>query len=400
MADLPSFSALFRLGRDEILSRQSALSLAVVDRPGSDANIIVASGAAMAEEVIAQLGLVAQGLYINSAQGEQLDKLIGDRYGLGRKVAGAAVGTVAFTTTAANPTAFVIPKDTLLLSSSGIQFQTVQATTFPTGATGPVYVQVRSVQSGANQNCKANTITTLATPLNGQPNDLKVTNLVATAGGSDIETDESYRERGRAFFSTAQRGTLQAIRQGALAVPGVLYATCFESVDQTGVPDRQVQLVISDGFTEALLQLSTGPLPSSYETQSQMLAQQVFQNLDAYRAAGIYVQVVVAKVVMIAVQLSLSFYAGADINASTVAARAACVTYINNLSPGQPLNPTDLTNILRGVPGLTPASTVVLPSGTVVAKPVQVLRTSLPMVNAVSGLLGFPIGQNPDEVVC
>lgn len=396
MADLPSFDRLFRLARNEILSRQPALSLDIVERPGSDANILVAAATAVADEVIGQLGNIAQGLYISSAEREQLDTLLGDRYGLGRKVAGSAVGTVQFTTTAP-ASAFVIPKNTELISTTGVRFQTVQAVTFPAG-TGPVSVQVRSTLSGADQQCKAGTITTIGAPIPSQPNDLAVTNVLATAGATDVESDESYRERGRAFFTTASKGTLDAIRQGGLATPGVLFATAFESVNDQGLPAPQVQLVVTDQFTESLLSLSTGPLPSSYVTQSNQLAQLVYQTLQAYRAGGIYVNVVVGKVVVQAVTLSLSFYAGVDIDAVTTQARAACVNYINNLSPGQTLDPAALGQLITNIRGLTPASVVVTPNGPVVPKPVQVLRTSLPLVNAVNGLLGFPIGQTPDDV--
>ncbi len=397
MADLPSFDRLFRLARNEILSRQPALSFDIVERRGSDANILVASATAVADEVIAQLGRIAQGLYISSAEREQLDTLLGDRYGLGRKVAGAAIGTVTFTVAGAPSPAFVIPKGTELVSTTGVRFQTVQAITFP-GGTGTVQVQVRSNLSGADQQCKAGTITTLGAPIPGQPNNLTVTNALATAGAADAESDESYRERGRAFFTTASKGTLDAIRQGALATPGVLFATAFESVNDQGLPAPQVQLVVTDQFTESLLSLSTGPLPSSYATQSNALSQQVYQTLQAYRAAGIYVNVVVGKVVVQAVTLSLSFYAGVDIDAVTTTARSVCVNYINNLSPGEPLDPAVLGQLITNIRGLTPASVVVTPNGPVVPKPVQVLRTSLPLVNAVNGLLGFPIGQTPDDV--
>ena len=48
----PNAKDLFRIGRDEILTRNARLSREAVEREGADANAMVAGGAAMADEVM------------------------------------------------------------------------------------------------------------------------------------------------------------------------------------------------------------------------------------------------------------------------------------------------------------------------------------------------------------
>ena len=76
MADFPTFSELFRIGRDEILGNNSQLTRAVIERQGSDANILVAGMTAIGDEVIGQLALVCAALTLCVSSGRALDKMI------------------------------------------------------------------------------------------------------------------------------------------------------------------------------------------------------------------------------------------------------------------------------------------------------------------------------------
>jgi uncharacterized phage protein gp47/JayE len=258
---------------------------------------------------------------------------------------------------------------------------------------------VRSILAGANQQAAIGTITNIVGTIVGQPTDLVVTNPVATAGASDEESDDSFRARGRAFFSTARRGTLRAIEQGALTVPGVVKATAFEVLDQQGRPAKLVSLAISDQYTDTLANL--GVASPSYQAQSLVLAQNVFNALQEYRPAGIFVQVQVAQVVLQTIQLALSFQAGARVDQVATSARSAIVAVVNNLAPGEDLTVAALQLALSGVSGLViTGNEIVSPPGTIVANPVQVIRTALALVSATSSSPGTPIGSftNPDQV--
>lgn len=390
MPDLPTFSDLFRIARDEILSRSAKLSRDAVEREGMDANILVAGACAAADEVVGQLTTLSAGLFLDSARKEALDRLLFDRYGLVRKPAAAAIGSVQFSTATASLTTFSIPKNVYLSTADGKQFVTTESTIFSAGSTGPLTVAVRSVLAGADQNVKALTINNIITAISSAPSNLTVTNPYATAGADDAESDSAFRERGRRFFTTARRGTVAAIEAAALGVSGVRSATAFEVIDAIGRPARLVQLVVADAFTEQFANLDS--IPATYEVQSQGLASSVFDGLADVRPAGVFVQVVVANVVLQAIQLALTFVAGADVNSVALQARAAVVNYVNGLSPGDTFVPANMLAQLQTISGLLyTGKELVSPVGAVSAKPLQVIRTSLGLVSAVSSQTNQPI---------
>ena len=384
--DFPSFNQLFEIARNEALTRSPALSLPAIEREGSDANILVASAVAAADEVIGQLIITASGLFLDSANDAALDRLLFDRYGLTRKVAANAIGEVQFTTTAATTAPFAIPAGTRLQTSSGTAFEVTTTTWFPLASTGPLTVPVRSLLAGADQQAKIGTITNIAGRIDGQPDDLFVTNAAATAGAADRESDSEFRERGRAFFTTVQRGTLSAIEQGALTVPGVTRANAYEILDPTGRPARIVSLIIADSFTDSLADYSV--VPPVYQTQSANLANTVFNALEDYRPAGTFVAVQLGQVQLEPITLSLSFAAGVDAETVANSARAVIVTYINNLDPGVGYTRTQLVQALTSVSGLiiteqdllNPGNIIKFPEGNRTPTPLQVLRTSLAIV--------------------
>lgn len=389
--DFPSFNQLFEIARNEALARSAPLSQQAIDREGSDANILVAAACAAADEVIGQLILTTSGLFLDSASDTALDRMLFDRYGLTRKVSANAVGEVAFQTAVTNAAAFVIPANTQLSTTTGAGFVTTQDVVFPAGTSGPITVGVRSVLAGADQQAKSGTIINITGQIPSSPAGLTVTNPLATAGAADRETDSEFRERGRAFFTTAQRGTLSAIEQGALTVAGVTRANAYEIPDPEGRPARLVSLVIADKFTDTLANYSA--IPVAYETQSDALAASVFSALEGYRPAGTFVKVQMGQVILEPFTLSLSIAAGADPQTVATGARASVVSYINNLDPGQGYTRFDLVQSLQGVPGLivteldllNPGNIIRFPEGDRVPTPLQVLRTSLAIVRT-SGL--------------
>lgn len=385
MADLPTFDDLFRIARDEALLRNSRLSRDVIEREGTDANVLLAAACAAADEVVGQLAVVAAGLFLDSAAGDALDKRVFDLYSLARKSAAPAVGSVEFSTTAPAAAVFTIPSGTQLQTTDDTQFITTAAVVFPLGAVGPITVPVRSVLAGADQQAQKNTITAILGAIPGQPTDLVVTNSLATFGAADEESDAHLRDRARSFYSTARRGTLDSIEQGALSVAGVERAQAFEVVDMLGRAARLVLLAISDAFTDQLVSYSIAGVPA-YAAQSYSISQQVQTALREYRAAGIAVDVQVAQVVLVAVNLALTFYAGVDYDAVAVEARAVVVALINSLAPGAMLTVDMILTALRSVRGLiVTGSEVLTPVGSVEPLPLQVLRSMMEMV-LVTGL--------------
>lgn len=398
--DLPDFNSLFRVGRDEMLIRQARFTRAVIEREGTDVNVLLAAATAGTDEAVGGLTQVAASLFLDSAQAEELDRLVFDRFGLTRKSAALALGSVVFTTTAPTLSGFTIPVGTLLSTADGLQFETSVAASFPVASTGPITVAVRSALAGIGQQAKQGTITSIVSQITGSPADLVVTNTVATAGADDEETDDSLRARARGFFPTVRRGTLSALEQAALAVPGVRTAKAIEVLDGLGRPARFVVLVITDAFTSVLASLF--PTPAAYETQSQTLAQTVFNSLSETRAAGIFIQVVVAVIVLQPITLRLVFIAGVNVDDVAIQARVAAVNYVNNLRPGEVLSVSNLTDALRTVSGLLVTGVEVLsPLGNVVPKPLEAIRTSVELVAATTVQPGMSLLQttNPDAFI-
>lgn len=398
MADFPVRTDLVRIARDRALGLNAQLSAEVIEREGTDANILIAAGSAMADEVVGQLLTVCRGQFLDSAEEERLERLVFDRYGLVKKPSSPSLGTARFSTTIANPTAFVIPVGTTLSTSDGIQFITTVATSFPAGTTGPIYVQIRSILAGFNQQAKKLTITSIVSVITGAPSDLVVTNEVATAGASDRETDDSLRDRARRFWTTAQRGTLAALENAALAVSGVVKAAAIEVIDATGKPGRWVQLLVTDRFTEAFVTINQ--TTTAYNPQSQALAQAVFLALAEHRCAGLYVQVIVAQVVLLQVRLDLTFSTDIDPSETAERARARVVSLINELDPGSPFVPEDAVIALGSVNGLIiTGNEVAVPAGTVVPRAMQAIRTTFDLVTATNQGAALTATTNPDFII-
>ena len=378
MPDFPNFADLFRIARDESLTRSAALKRNVIEREGTDANALTAGGVAVGDECIGQLTKVSAGLFLDSSSSTQVDRILWDRYQILRKGASPAFGEVQFSLPSPAAGSFTIPANTQLQTSDGKVFLTIGNTVFSSGSSGPVTVSVQSLQSGLSQQAQIGTITSIQGTIPGAPAGLTVNNPLATAGASDEESTDAFKQRGKTYYVTARRGTLRAIEQGATSVPGITSATAFETTDPNGYLVRVVELVVSDTYTDQLV--NAGSLPPTYQTQSSAITSQILSTLLEFRAAGIQVFVTLGSVVLQPILLALRFQAGVNTDAVALAARNAVIAYVNSLRPGATLTVSGMEAALQAVPGLivTPGgSNIISPAGDVVPQTLQVLRTSL-----------------------
>lgn len=385
MPDFPKFGDFFRIGADEAVARSQRLTVNAVDRDGSDSNIIIAAGAAVGEEVIGQLASVEEGVWLDSARGPKLDRWAWDRYGMTRKSAAPSFLFLAFSTSAVVGAMFTIPAGTRCATSDGKEFLTVVSVPFPAGGTGPITALARSSLAGSDQNVQSATVVNVTSSINSSPTDLAVTNVEASAGGANVESDDDFKSRIRRFWVSVRRGTRGAIETGALAVPGVVRAVAIEALHRFGYPTRSTTLVISDGFTDALVRVGTTvPL---YDTQSQALAQQVAGALDDFRACGMPVKVIVAQVRLIAVVVRLRFQATVT-NPDAVAlyARTLIAQSIIGLDPGKAFDPAVAQELLTHVSGLDIfGDEIASPVGPIIpTSPYQKLATTLAQVTTDS----------------
>ena len=373
MADFPTFQDLTRIARDEALSRNSRLTRKIIERRGTDANAMVSAGVAVGDVVTTQLIRVSAELFLDTAKGAALDRLVFDRYQLLRKPSSPSVGQVELTTLAPAAAGFTIQIDDQFQSTDGKIFLATSQVAFPVGSSGPVVVPIQSSLSGLRQQAAKTTIT--SADVVGAPDDLVVTNALATAGADDEEKDEQLRDRAKRFYKTSQRGTIPAIERAALGTIGVRTATVFETVEADATPARLVEAVITDALTEELVDATV--LPGGYQAQATQLALNVRSELLETRAAGIQVLVTVAQVRIVGITMLLRFRQGANVATTTEAARAVAVAYTNALSPGASFIPTDLETLLTTVPGLNVlGGEVVSPTVELATAQLQVRRTS------------------------
>lgn len=390
--DFPSQDEFFRIAEDAILGNNGKLTRAAVETPGTDIHGIAQLAAVVGNAIIGEMKREATGFYVDAAQEELLDRRILDSVGLMRVEEAAAFVSVDFSTATPALVSFPIPQDTILVSTDGTQWVTAESVVFPRLSRGPLTVNTRSFLTGANQYARPGTITSIKSQIQNAPADLTVTNTKASTVGSGRQKDGEYRGAYRGFFNSAARGTLVAIEQRALRVPGVKTARATEILDGAGLPSKKVLLGITDNFTDRLIDLTT--IPPSYLAQSQVLAQVVYRALDDTRAGGTPVLVQLAKVVIQPIELNLAFVAGVNINDVSYRARVAVVNYVNSLRRGQSLLLRDLNAVLRSIRGLATGSSVRFPGGDIIVKPLQVLRTELAFTTAGASQEDRPLVQS------
>lgn len=374
MPDLPTRATYFKIGADEILRRSdlrpvgTRITPEVIYEDGSDANILVASSSAMADEATRQLSQRISALFLDGAFDEELDRLVADRFSptIVRKAASPAIGVVQFTRSAGTFPAASIPIGSKVRTASGVEFTLLTSAVLPLGSTGPVSANVQAVNAGVAGNVSIMSVVQFV----DQPSDnsIQVNNAEPMSGGAEKETDASLRSRARDFFRTARRGTLAAIEFGALAVPGVVQATAVEEVDSLNIPTGKVVLYIADSLGQA----------------NAALVAAVVTSLVEYRAAGVQVTTIGATPTYVSIVLNLSFRAGVDSTIAFSLVRAAVVAAVNNLSPNDTLRVSLLFATIRSVDGvIVNDDAIVAPVGDLVPAAGQVIRTTESLVTAL-----------------
>jgi len=151
-----------------------------------------------------------------TSYGQYLD-FLGEMKGVFRHPATPATGTVVFT----GQPGTVIPAGFVVLTeavgpSPAIEFQTKERVQI--SEDGTVTAAVECLESGTIGNVAANTITLLSEPINGIAS---VTNPEPFTGGTEMEDDDSFRERILAAYDEPLSGAKKDYIRWAKEVPGV-----------------------------------------------------------------------------------------------------------------------------------------------------------------------------------
>jgi len=371
--DYPTRAELFQVGADAVLVRAEArppgrrLTPAEIYTEGSDINLVLNGASSMAHEVLFQSQRRIKALLVDGAEGEDLDRLVADRWSptLVRKQASPAVVPLTFTRSAGPLLGGTMVVGSRFKTDTGLEFELTAAVSISAGSNGPTTGNARAVTTGTGTNVAANTITLPSSPLFDP--DLQVTNLVGAAGGDDIESDGRLRGRAHQFYLAVRRGTVPAITFGCLTVAGVRSATVIEGLDPFGYPDGTVTAYIADANGNSNAALEAAVVTALYE----------------WRGGGVPVPVVGATPVYQAIALRLRFVAGIDTGIAFDRARLAVVAAVNQIGPQRTLAVSLITEACRRVPGVIVLDDAVqTPAGDVVPATGQIIRTTLALVSA------------------
>lgn len=313
MPTLPTFDDVYEIGKAEIQSRNPDLT---DFSEGSDLDAVTGGGAMLADEVIRVLIALFAEQFIDTAEGDALDALALDRFGLTRKPASAAVGSVTLERVDSSiPDIVTIAAGTTV--SGKVDGVTLSFTTDVEVEIGSADTTVDAdatcTTTGRSGNVAPGVIDTVVDPP-AEDLGLTVTNAARFAGGAPEETDERFRDRIRRYLATLRRGTVGALETGARSIPGVEYVT----VDETFIhPDDGGYVGVYIGDPDA--------------RASAVLVALVDAEMINWRAAGIYVVVQAAEREEITLAVQMTVLAGADQTVLRSGIRQAILQHINGI---------------------------------------------------------------------
>lgn len=311
MAELPTFEALYDAAKAEMQSRKAELTDFV---EGSALDAVAGAGAMLADEVGRVNADLFASLFFDTAVGAELTALALDRLGLARKTAVGSAGVVRWTR-GSGVTAYGIPAGTRFRATVGDETITVSSTAGAVMLVGESELDIpcQAVGTGRETNAAAGTVTEILDTV-VVDSDATCTNPEPFAGGDAAESDEAFRDRIKRYYGTLRRATVAALKTGALSVPGVSYVAVDESdIETSGI----VYVYVGD------------PDARSNST----LADQVLDELENWRAAGVQVNVLGAAREEIELSLIVGIERGADQDAAGEAIRAGIVGYGDTLAP-------------------------------------------------------------------
>lgn len=361
MVLLPSRLDYYQIGRRYVLSRAKTIDPSVIDIEGSNANLIIAVPAFMAQAVTRHFAEALRAHTLD-ATGDDLDREVLDRFpNLPRKGASPAVAGLELSRAAFTAGAGTILAGARLQTLAGVDYVTTTNASFGATQLSGVVADARAVQAGFEYQVGANQIRRFADASQVFDPTIQVNNAEPAAGGTPREEDPDYANRARAFSNIA--GTLDAIQNGALTVPGVASALSAEVV-ANGIPARLVTLVVADAAGVC----------------NRVLAAQVVAKLRAFRGGGVGVVVLSSVPQMVSASLALQFAAGVDTATLASNIRQAVVDYANGLGAGQALFRGDLFAVLSRYKSqglIVGSGSIVAPAGDVVPDPGRTLRARL-----------------------
>lgn len=281
-------------------------------RPGSVVRTMVEAILAEQDIQYYQISQIFQGMDIDSAVGDDLDRLI-KILGVVRKGATACVTNLTFGRS--SPLAFDVPipygsvVSTYSDNSGGtIEFiVNEEEAVLPAGQLS-IQVQCRAKEPGIIY-VPMNTVAIMNKPI---MNIEYVNNDENIYGGSEQEDDNELRLRSKNVFSSLGKGTCGAIETAVMAIDGVQDVVCLDCARGVGTAD-------------VIIVTATIPPP-------QALTEQIADTVETTKAAGIDVQITYPTTFTIDVSITVT---NTNANADTIG--NAIVEYMSALGVAETL---------------------------------------------------------------
>lgn len=267
--------------------------------------------------------------FVQTATGEWLDRH-GEQFGLERKPAAHAEGTLTFSRYLPLSFDVTIPEGTVCAvpGEDPIEFETTEDVTLSEGELS-VDAPARAVVSGRSGNAAAGSINTMPVPPSGMN---YVTNKAAFTGGKDAETDTAYRARLLALYKEHSSGANTAYyKNTALEVEGVGAATAVAQINGAG--------------TVGVYVWGENAAPTA------SILKAVRERFEDRRELGVQVSVQAAQAKKMTVGVRVKLDNGADFAAATESIKTAVGEFFAKLSIGSEVYLTQLERaVLNAAP--------------------------------------------------
>ena len=243
------------------------------------------------------IAFVLRQIFSSTAEGAYLERRASE-YGIYRKQATPAVGTVTFTGTG------VVPEGTQIQTEDGAVYVT-------TAESSDGSAPIRAAVAGKTGNADAGIELTLVSPIAGIQSVCFASELT---GGADAEDDEALRERLLYRQKTPPKaGTKADYVKWALEVPGVTRAWCFpkelgqghvtvrfmtDGMTENGVPNETMIKAVAYHITEEMPVTAVlhvfAPVPKKLDMTIDILPDtpQIRKKVEGAIASAIYVEAV------------------------------------------------------------------------------------------------------------
>lgn len=339
----PSFDEIFTIGKAEAILKRPGLGI----RVGDIAEMLLAGAAAMADRVIGWFADRTAATFLDGATGDDLTQLAADHWGIQRRGATKAVGTVTFTRASADATSQTIGIGSTVATArdsqgNDVQFVTTAAASWGISQNGTRTVTVEAVVEGISGNLSGGNLITRLVSTSPAGGIYTITASTQPAGGSEIEIDSELRDRVRLYPSTLRRGTLGALEYGAKSTSTIAVAKASAVQDTTGL----VTVYVSDASGN-----STGTpkqVQASTVDDGTMTAK-VAVELYNWAAAGALVNVTGGAIQVVNITVAISVRLGVDVTQLITNIQGSISSRVNRLNIGDTLYLSDIVTAVKAV---------------------------------------------------